>query len=84
MKHTRPVHGKSYANGKQQESSTDAEKATRDQPGCKTSHQIPLGKKTYVFKTAKSIDKRVMKPETGNREPRQNRPFKNVSSLRCR
>jgi hypothetical protein len=41
MKHAGPVHGKSRANGEQQESSTDAEKTTRDQPGCKTSHHIP-------------------------------------------
>src|ERR1700686_5823107 len=41
VKHSGPVHGKSRANREQQESSTDTEKTTRDQPGCKTSHHIP-------------------------------------------
>jgi hypothetical protein len=29
-----------------------------------------------------SIDKRIMKPEAGNQEPRQKRRFKNVPSFR--
>ena len=71
MKYSRPVHRKSRAYGKQQESSTDAEKATRDQPGCKTSHYIPLRKKTYALVSGVSINERGNKPETGNPESRQ-------------
>ncbi len=76
MKHSRPIHGKSRADGKQQESSTNTEKTTRDQPGCKTPHHIPLAKKTYALAPGMSIDTRVMKPEAGITKVGKNVPKK--------
>src|SRR6267154_33322 len=77
-KHTRPVGRKRDANRKQQESSTNTEKATRDQPGCKTSHYVPLGTKTYSHATTASINMQAIKSKTGNWKPRQIRPFNHV------
>ena len=64
-KNTHPLRGKRCADGKQQESSTNTEKTARDQPGCKTSHDIPPWKKTYALVSSMSIDSRLRKVRNG-------------------